>query len=239
MKAKKGTDKEWVEICRIWCSGCGRRSIGWKATGLKILQDSTSIAFQLFPVTRKDIYVLQRSDPFMLVFNSNGKLVDQWGKDGIKDAHYLEINQEGEVHVVERDRHRIIVFNKRGEILRIDDVNGRYRAVEVSGGFEVQKEKAGVFEPLYKGRLEPRTVENFHDNMDYNQHHPDSIFTKHLIVTMPKSYGRVSMTESSLTITMDGEKEKFKVTRNNYQKYLNEYFSLDVKIDRLEKDSKP
>lgn len=124
-----------------------------------------------------------------------------------------------------------------GQEVIIDDVNGRYRAVEVNDGFEVQKENAGVFETLYKGYFEPRRPEDFNDNMDYNQHHPDSIFTRHLIITMPKSYGRISMTESNLTITMDGEKEKFEVTRSNYQKYLNEYFGLDVKIDRLEKDS--
>lgn len=65
------------------------------------------------------IYVLQRSDPFMLVFNSNGKLVDQWSDVEIKDGHYLEINREGEVYVVERDHHRIIVFNRQGEVLRM------------------------------------------------------------------------------------------------------------------------
>lgn len=124
-----------------------------------------------------------------------------------------------------------------GQEITIDDVNGRYRAVEVNGGFEVQKETAGVFETLYKGRFEPRTLESFEDNMDYNQLHPDSIFTRHLIITMPKSYGRVSMTENSLTITMDGEKKKLEVTRNNYQNYLNEYFGLDVKVERLKKSS--
>lgn len=65
------------------------------------------------------IYVLQRSDPFMLIFNTYGKLMDQWHNKEITDAHYLEISPDGEVFIVERDHHRIVVFNKQGEMLRM------------------------------------------------------------------------------------------------------------------------
>lgn len=65
------------------------------------------------------IYLLQRSDPFMLIFNAEGKMVNQWRNKEITDAHYVEISPAGEVFVVERDHHRIIVFNKEGEILRM------------------------------------------------------------------------------------------------------------------------
>lgn len=65
------------------------------------------------------VYVLQRSDPFMLIFSADGKMVNQWRNKEITDAHYMEVSPEGEVFVVERDHHRIVVFNKQGEILRI------------------------------------------------------------------------------------------------------------------------
>lgn len=65
------------------------------------------------------IYLLQRSDPFMLIFNTDGKLVDQWSNKEITDAHYLDFSPKGEVFVVERDNHRIVVFSRQGEMLRI------------------------------------------------------------------------------------------------------------------------
>lgn len=65
------------------------------------------------------IYALQRNDPFMLIFNTEGKLMDEWSNKEITDPHYLDISPEGEIFVVERDHHRVVVFNKLGEILRI------------------------------------------------------------------------------------------------------------------------
>lgn len=116
----------------------------------------------------------------------------------------------------------------------IDDAGGRFRAIESDNGFEVQKEKENVFETLYKGRFTPRKIEAFYDNLDYNQHHPDSIFVKKLIVTMPKQYGRASMSENHLTLTKYGVKEKIEVNADNYTEILNDYFGLDIKVDRLE-----
>lgn len=121
------------------------------------------------------------------------------------------------------------------EAVVIDDVNGRYRAVETDSGFEVQKDGGEGFETLYRGGFTPREIEDFQDNLEYNQHHPDSIFVRKLIVTQPKSDGRVSMSESSLTITKHGEKEKFEVNRHNYRKFLNDHFNLNVEVKRLEK----
>src|SRR5699024_10710360 len=66
-----------------------------------------------------DIYLLQRSDPFMLIFNTDGKLVYQWSNKDITDTHYLDFSQKGEVFVVERDNHRIDVFSRQGEMLSI------------------------------------------------------------------------------------------------------------------------
>lgn len=55
----------------------------------------------------------------MLVFTLDGNLINQWSSEEITDGHYLGISPEGEVFVVERDHHRIVVFNKQGEIKRI------------------------------------------------------------------------------------------------------------------------
>ncbi|WP_462419785.1 arylamine N-acetyltransferase family protein [Salinicoccus sp. Marseille-QA3877] len=120
------------------------------------------------------------------------------------------------------------------EAVVIDDAGGRFRAIESDDGFEVQKEKGNVFETLYKGRFTPRKTEEFYENLDYNQHHPDSIFVKKLIITMPKAYGRASMSENHLTLTRSGVKEKIEINADNYTEILKDYFGLDIKIDRLD-----
>ena len=97
-----------------------------------------------------------------------------------------------------------------GDAVVIDDADGKFRAIETDDGFEVQKEKDNVFDTLYKGRFTLRKTEEFYDNLDYNQHHPDSIFVKKLIITMPKEYGRASMSENHLTLTKHGVKRRLK-----------------------------
>ncbi|MDA4233002.1 arylamine N-acetyltransferase, partial [Escherichia coli] len=71
-------------------------------------------------------------------------------------------------------------------------------------------------------------------NIEYNQTNPNSTFVKRLLVTMPKSYGRATMSQNNLTLTKQRDKEKYDVTSENYRQFLKEAFNLDVKINRLE-----
>ncbi|MFB1519087.1 arylamine N-acetyltransferase, partial [Staphylococcus aureus] len=66
---------------------------------------------------------------------------------------------------------------------------------------------------------------------------PDSIFVQHLLITMPQSFGRATMSENHLTLTKakDGISEKLAVTKNNYKHFLEKYFGLDITINRIEK----
>ena len=66
---------------------------------------------------------------------------------------------------------------------------------------------------------------------------PNSVFVKRLIVTMPKPYGRATMSHENLTISKEGNKEKQPVTSENYKAFLKKYFGLDVTVSRLEKDT--
>ncbi|HID1290834.1 TPA: arylamine N-acetyltransferase, partial [Staphylococcus aureus] len=64
--------------------------------------------------------------------------------------------------------------------------------------------------------------------------HPDSVFVKHLLITMPQSFGRATMSENHLTLTKDGTPEKLAITKDNYKQFLTTYFGLNVTISRLE-----
>ncbi|MEH7122329.1 hypothetical protein V7127_03670 [Bacillus sp. JJ1773] len=65
------------------------------------------------------IYVLQRSNPFMLIFSKDGELVDEWFDETLSDGHYFRITVDGRVCVVDRNHHRIVIFNSSGEILQV------------------------------------------------------------------------------------------------------------------------
>jgi len=66
-----------------------------------------------------NVFVLQRSRPFLLLFTSEGELIDAWDNDYIADGHYLYVTPEDRVIVVDRDFHRLIVFNKEGEVIDV------------------------------------------------------------------------------------------------------------------------
>lgn len=67
---------------------------------------------------RGKIYVLQRSDPFMLVLSSAGKLLDSWRNATITDGHYVTCAPNGNLCVIDRDNHRIVVLDDSGRVIR-------------------------------------------------------------------------------------------------------------------------
>lgn len=67
----------------------------------------------------EQILVLQRSQPFLHIFTKEGEWVDSWENETIVDAHYLHITSDGRVIVVDRDQHRLVIFNQTGEIIDI------------------------------------------------------------------------------------------------------------------------
>lgn len=117
----------------------------------------------------------------------------------------------------------------------IEDINGEYRAIYVDDHlFYIQKWKDNEWDTEYEAELEPRDIHDFDYNIEYNQINPNSTFVKRLLVTMPKSYGRATMSQNNLTLTKQRDKEKYDVTSENYRQFLKEEFNLDVKINRLE-----
>lgn len=113
--------------------------------------------------------------------------------------------------------------------------NDTFRAVFLEGTtIHVQKWEGAEWKTRYETTLEPRSLEYFKENIEYNQTNPNSIFVKNLLITMPKSFGRATMSEDALTLTKKDSKEKIEVTSQNYRELLKEYFDLDIVINRLE-----
>lgn len=120
----------------------------------------------------------------------------------------------------------------------ITDISGTFRAIfnnEDKDIFYVQKFENDHWHTKYEAEFKPKQIEDFNSNIEYNQTHPDSIFVQHLLITMPQSFGRATMSENHLTLTRNGSSEKFDVTKDNYKYFLEKYFGLNVTINRIEK----
>lgn len=103
--------------------------------------------------------------------------------------------------------------------------------------FYVQKFENDNWNTKYEAEFKPKQIEDFNSNIEYNQTNPDSIFVKHLLITMPQSFGRATMSENHLTLTRNGTSEKFDVTKDNYKHFLEKYFKLNVTINRIENNN--
>lgn len=115
------------------------------------------------------------------------------------------------------------------------DINGQFRAILMEeNNVHLQKLIAGQWQTLYEAELIARSIDEFKDNIDYNQSNPESIFVQRLLVTQPQSFGRATMSFNHLTITKQGHKDQVDVTSSNYRQLLYDYFGLDVTITKLE-----
>ena len=95
----------------------------------------------------------------------------------------------------------------------------RYFENEHKELFYVQKFENDNWNTKYEAEFKPKQIEDFNSNIEYNQTNPDSIFVKHLLITMPQSFGRATMSENHLTLTRNGTSEKFDVTKDNYKHF--------------------
>ena len=66
---------------------------------------------------RGEVYVYQRIDPPVVVFDADGSYVRSFGQGLIADAHGIFITPDGRVWLVDRGGHQIMVFDDQGELL--------------------------------------------------------------------------------------------------------------------------
>ena len=65
------------------------------------------------------LFVLQRANPFIKIYTTDGVFLNEWSNFTIPDGHYFDIAPDKKVFVVDRDNHRIIIFNKDGKLIKI------------------------------------------------------------------------------------------------------------------------
>lgn len=65
-----------------------------------------------------NVYLLQRTDPPVIVFDPEGNYLRSWGGDLLADAHGIFVDAEDRVWIVDRDSHQVLVCSAEGALLR-------------------------------------------------------------------------------------------------------------------------
>ena len=75
-----------------------------------------------------NLYVFQRGDPPVLVFDRDGNMIAQWTrKDGVPaDAHLVYVGPDDGVYLADRDAHQILKYTSEGELVM--SLGNRHRA---------------------------------------------------------------------------------------------------------------
>ncbi|MFO1444957.1 arylamine N-acetyltransferase [Bacillus sp. Bva_UNVM-123] len=109
------------------------------------------------------------------------------------------------------------------------DVSGTYRILKNEDGlFDLQKLDHGEWKILYRFSDEMRQLEDFSEGCLYNQTSPDSTFTHGDIVTIATEFGRITLSDLTVTVTKNGEKEKWDITEGEKIKFIEKHFQIKL-----------
>jgi peptidylglycine monooxygenase len=76
------------------------------------------------------IYSCQRADPTVVRLDAEGRMEASWNEASLVDAHGICVAENGNVYVVDRDGHRVFVFDPLGRVVLVigDRANPRLQA---------------------------------------------------------------------------------------------------------------
>lgn len=63
------------------------------------------------------VFVYSRSEHPLVIFDTGGNFLEEWGYDVLKDAHGIFIDKDDNVYCVERNTHCVHKFDKTGKLL--------------------------------------------------------------------------------------------------------------------------
>jgi len=79
---------------------------------------TASSALSALAVDSKDrVYVYNRGEHPVIVFDADGNFLTSWGEGVIHDAHGIYISPDDHVFLVDRDAHQVLKFTTEGKLL--------------------------------------------------------------------------------------------------------------------------
>ncbi len=91
---------------------------------------------------------------------------------------------------------------------QIKDISGKYRVYKTDDEFFLQRFNEENWLTQYKFSLDPKHIEEFSEMCLHHQTSPETIFTQKKLCTIATPFGRVTLTDDSLTTTNNRLKEK-------------------------------
>ncbi|PTH22494.1 arylamine N-acetyltransferase [Staphylococcus arlettae] len=114
----------------------------------------------------------------------------------------------------------------------VEDVNGYFKIEWIDEtNFQFLKYDGEAWVIQYQATNVSQTLADFAAGIEFNQHDPQSIFVRELIVSKAKVDGRVTMSKRNITISTSDQKEKIAIDNINYRTLLAYYFGIEnIKI---------
>jgi peptidylglycine monooxygenase len=75
--------------------------------------------------SRDRVYVYQRHDPPIVVFDSAGNVLTAWGEGRLIDAHGISVGPDDHVYVCNRDEHEVLQCTPEGRLVLVLGQRGR------------------------------------------------------------------------------------------------------------------
>jgi len=112
---------------------------------------------------------------------------------------------------------------------KVEDISGQYRIVFVKDNYELQRKDNKRWELQYTFNLTPRKLYDFNKMCSFQQDSPTSHFRTTMKCTIATRTGRITVSNSSLTITENGKKTKTEV-KNTDEFYLliKKFFQIEL-----------
>jgi N-hydroxyarylamine O-acetyltransferase len=112
------------------------------------------------------------------------------------------------------------------------DISGAYRLVQLApdtGVYILQQSDGTDFQRQYRFTDQPRALGEYTEMCNYHQSSPNSHFTQRLVCTLATRDGRLTLSDTSLTITRYGEKERIPIESAAEQgQILQTYFGINM-----------
>lgn len=125
------------------------------------------------------------------------------------------------------DSFRIPLEFPNGELI---DVSGYYKIFRINENeYDLRRKENCEWKLQYKFSSTPHLLKDFENMCEYQQVFPESIFRNRMVCTIATQTGRVTLSNSSITITDNGTKTKTDFTgKDEFYQMLNKYFQIKL-----------
>ncbi len=110
------------------------------------------------------------------------------------------------------------------------DVSGHYKISVINENeYNLRRKESYDWKLQYKFSITPRTLADFEEMCEYQQTFPESIFRNRMVCTIATQTGRITLSNSSLTVTDNGIKTKTDLkNEEEFLQLLGRHFQIEL-----------